>query len=310
MNIAKKISNAERLAREFLVQAIGLKKEIEPIRVLKARVYQIGNSNVLIRAASEGNRRYFFGINYITIEEMANLANPFVAFICGSIEKVLIIPAQLLFDNLHRISHDRNGEYKINIDQELNLVLKGRGNRLDCSEYINNWNILLRPIKQNMKEDNVEESSHSIIQGRLLEIGNLREYYTYCPDKSKTFNNKKLSQISSLDVCPKLQFSDYDLLRKIDILWFKKQGSNLIPDKAFEVELSTGTWSGVGRMATLVDYSNVNFFVISNDFRKFKKVISTFPVFEERFTHIKTELVGELYSAEKNINELHLEIGI
>lgn len=262
MNIAKKISNAERLAREFLVQAIGLKKEIEPIRVLKARVYQIGNSNVLIRAASEGNRRYFFGINYITIEEMANLANPFVAFICGSIEKVLIIPAQLLFDNLHRISHDRNGEYKINIDQELNLILKGRGNRLDCSEYINNWNILLRPIKQNMKEDNVEESSHSIIQGRLLEIGNFREYHTYCPDKSKTFNNKKLSQISSLDVCPKLQFSDYDLLRKIDILWFKKQGSNLIPDKAFEVELSTGTWSGVGRMATLVNYSNVNFFVI------------------------------------------------
>lgn len=52
------------------------------------------------------------------------------------------------------------------------------------------------------------------------------------------------------------------------------------------------------------------FLLFSNDFRKFKKVISTFPVFEERFTHIKTELVGELYSAEKNINELHLEIGI
>lgn len=306
----KRKTRTDILAEEFLKKAKLFQADVEPIKVLKARVYQIGNSNVLIRAASEGNRRYFFGINYITIEEMANLINPFVAFVCGSIEKVLIIPAQLLFDNLSRISHDRNGEYKINIDQELNLVLKGLGNRLDCSKYTNNWNILLSPIKQNMKEDNVEESAHSIIQGRLLEIGNFREYHTYCPDKSKTFNNKKLSQISSLDVCPKLQFSDYDLLRKIDILWFKKQGSNLIPDKAFEVELSTGTWSGVGRMATLVDYSNVNFFVISNDIRKFKKVISTFPVFEKRFTHIKTELVGELYSAEKNINELHLEIGI
>jgi len=307
----KTISNTEKLVKEFLQKASNLKGEIELIKVLKARVYQISKANVLIRAASDGNRNYFYGINYITIEEMANLLNPYIAFICGSIDKVIILPVQLLFDNLHKISHDRNGEYKINIDKELNIVLRGRGNRLDCTEYVNSWNTLLSPIKQDIGGiGTVEESMHSILQGRLLEIGNYRGYHTYCPDKSKKFNAKNLSNISSLEKCPELQFSDYDLLRKIDVLWFKEKRNNLIPEKAFEVELSTGTWSGVGRMATLTDYSNVNFYIISNDFKKYNKVISTFPIFKQKFTHIKTDLIGDLYSAEKNILELRYNIGL
>ena len=121
----KTISNTEKLVEEFLQKASNLKGKIEPIKVLKARVYQISKANILIRAASDGNRNYFYGINYITIEEMANLLNPYIAFICGSIDKVIILPAQFLFDNLHKISHDRNGEYKINIDKKLNIVLRG-----------------------------------------------------------------------------------------------------------------------------------------------------------------------------------------
>ena len=54
-------------------KASNLKGEIEPIKVLKARVYQISKANILIRAASDGNRNYFYGINYITIEEMAKM---------------------------------------------------------------------------------------------------------------------------------------------------------------------------------------------------------------------------------------------
>ncbi|MGE0087129.1 MAG: hypothetical protein AB7S75_22215 [Desulfococcaceae bacterium] len=284
--------------------------DIEPLKVLKARVYRICKANVLIRAASYGNKKFFYGINYITIEEMANLPNPYIAFICSSLDKTIILPAKLLFDNLYRISHDRNGEYKITIDSDLKIVLKGKGIRLDCSEYINNWDILSSPIIQNIIPETVEDNLHSIIQGRLLEIGNYRGYYTFCPDKSKKFNNKILAEVSSLEICPDMQFSDYDLLRKIDVLWFKEKGSNLIPEKAFEVELSTGIWSGFGRMMTLADYENVKFYVISNDSKKFNKVINTFPAYKNRFTFITTELIGDLYSAEKNIKELRYYIGI
>jgi len=298
------------MAEEFLEKAKHFQANIEPIRVLKSRVYRISEANVLIRASSDGNRTYFFGINYITIEEIANLDNPFIAFICGSINKTLIIPAQIFFNNLSNISHDRNGEYKINIDKELNLILKGRGNRIDCSKYINAWKLLLKPFKTSEPKNTAEESLHSILEGRLLEIGNIRKFRTYCPDRSKTFNRKKIFDIMNIEKCPKLQFSDYNVLRKIDVLWFREKGINLIPEYAFEIELSTGTWPGVGRLATLLDYSNVKLYVISNDLRRYNQAMHSFSDLKDRYSHILTERISDLYAAELRLKELRYQFGL
>ena len=308
----KKISPSDLLAKSFLEMAKHFNANVELIKVLKSRTYKIGEANVLVRASSDGNRRYFFGINYITVEEIANLENPFIAFICGSVERTIIIPAKLLFKHLHQISHDRNGEYKINIDQDLNIVLSGRGNRLECKTFINNWNLLLSPpiFEENEKPKTVEESLHLVLQGRLLEIGNIRGYQTFCPDKSRKFNDKNLEEISTLKTCPELQFSDYDLLRQIDVIWFKPRGNNFIPEYAFEVELSTGVWSGVGRMATLMDYSNVGLYVIANDSKKYSQVINSFTEYQNRYKFIANDLVGELYSAELNLKQLRIDIGL
>jgi len=305
-------NKTEILAEEFIKKARSLPTHIEPIKILKARVFQIAEANVLIRAASKANTngRYFFGINYITIEEISNLDNPFIAFVCGSIDKTLIIPAQLFFDNLSNISHDRNGEYKILIDEELNLVLKGFGNRIECREFINAWNILLKPFETSQPRNTAEESLHSVLQGRLIEIGNIRGFDTYCPDSSKQFNRKNLSEIISLKQCPQLQFSDYNVLRKIDVLWFREKGRNFIPEYAFEVEISTGTWSGFGRLATLIDYSNVRLYVISNDLRRYNQAMHSFSEFETRYHHILTEYIGDLYAAELQLKELRYKVGL
>jgi hypothetical protein len=307
----KKLSPSDLLATQFLEKAKKFNANIELIKVLKSRTFKIGESNVLVRASSDGNRRYFFGINYITVEEMANLDNPFVAFICGSVDKVVIIPAKILFNYLSEISHDRNGEYKINIDRELNIVLAGRNKRIDCSKFVNNWELLLSPpiIKEESK-NTVEESLHSILQGRLIEIGNIRGYQTYCPDKSRKFNERRLAEIITLNSCPQLQFSDYDLLRQIDVIWFKPKGNHFIPEYAFEVELSTGVWSGVGRMATLLDYSNVALYIIANDAKKYKQVISSFRQMASRYKFIANDVLGDLYSAELNLKQLRVEIGL
>ena len=312
MNLGKKkLLPSDLLTMEFLEKAKEFNANVELIKVLKSRTYRIGDANVLVRAASEGNRRYFFGINYITVEEMANIDNPFIAFICGSVEKTVIIPAKLFFSYLHQISHDRNGEYKINIDSVLNIVLSGRNKRLNCKNFINAWKLLLNPPEIKSEERNsVEESLHSIVQGWLLEIGNIRGFQTYCPDKAKRFNEKKLEEISSLKSCPELQFSDYNLLRQIDVIWFKSRGNNFIPEVAFEVELSTGVWSGVGRMATLLDYSNVSLYVISNDKKRFRQVINSFSEHKNRYRFVENETLGQLYSAEINLRELRIEIGL
>ncbi|MDR3350131.1 MAG: hypothetical protein LBN98_00595 [Prevotellaceae bacterium] len=311
MNYSKQLSPSDLLASHFLEQAKQFNANVELIKVLKSRTYQIGEANILIRASSEGNRRYFFGINYITVEEIANLDNPFIAFICGAPDKVVIIPAKILFKHLPEISHDRNGEYKINIDKNLNIVLAGRNNRIDCSNFINNWNLLLSPplIEEDAK-NTVEESLHSVLQGRLIEIGNIRGYYTYCPDKSRKFNDRRLDEVTTLKNCPELQFSDYNLLRQIDVLWFRSKGSNFIPEYAFEVELSTGVWNGVGRMATLLDYSNVGLYVISNDSKKYNQVFSSLHEMSDRYKLIANEALGDLYAAEMNLKELRYEIGL
>ena len=303
-------SVAESLANEFLQVAKQFQANVEPIKVLKSRTYKIAEANVLVRAATEGkNGKFFYGLNYLTAEEMNNLENPFIAFICGSVEQTIIIPAKVLFQVLPNISHDRNGEYKINIDRNLTIALLGRGNRLDCTEFINAWELLLKPYKYSATQNTVEESLHSVIQGRLIEIGNIRGFHTFCPDKSKKFNDVELGKISTLTKCPELQFSNYDLLRKIDVIWFREKGKYFIPENAFEVEMSTGTWSGVGRLSTLIDYHNVGLYIISDTPKKFEQVIDTLD-FHTRYNHIKSENMGNLYSAEKNLKELRYCIGL
>ena len=88
--MVKTITQSERLVIDFLSIAKEFQSDFEPIKVLKSRTYRIANANVLIRAASEGNRRYFFGLNYLSAEEMANIDNPFIAFICGHAERTII----------------------------------------------------------------------------------------------------------------------------------------------------------------------------------------------------------------------------
>jgi len=310
----KNINSSELLAMQFLDEAKRFNTNVELIKVLKSRTYCIGDANVLIRAASEGNRRYFLGLNYLTVEDISNLDNPFIAFICGSLDKIIIIPAKVLFKYLPQISHDRNGEYKINIDRDLNIVLAGRNNRIDCSPFINNWDLLLSPplIKDESTEEKntVEKSLHSILQGRLIEIGNIRGYETYCPNKSWKFNDIKLEDLTTLKTCPQLQFSDYNLLREIDVLWFRPKGSHYIPQYAFEVEISTGVWSGVGRMATLIDYSDVGLYVVSNDPKKYNQVFNSLYENASRYKFVANESLGDLYAAEKNLKELRYEIGL
>jgi hypothetical protein len=193
----------------------------------------------------------------------------------------------------------------------MKFALKGKNNRLDCSPFVNNWDSILSPpdIKEERIRNTAEESLHSVIQGRLIEIGNIRGYHTYCPDKSRQFNERKLDDITTLKTCPKLQFSDYSLLRQIDVLWFRPKGGNFIPEYAFEVELSTGVWSGVGRMATLADYANVGLYVIANDAKKFNQVSRSLDL-PERYKFVESEKLGDLYAAELKLKTLKIDIGL
>jgi len=74
--------------------------------------------------------------------------------------------------------------------------------------------------------------------------------------------------------------------------------------------LSTKTWSGVGRMATLLDYANVNLYIVSNEEKRFKQALNVYNDFQSRYRYVPTDLVGELYSAELNLMNLRTLVGL
>ena len=309
LNALDNMKNTDLLLNQFLENAKQFDAEVEPIKVLRSNTFRIGKANVLIRVASDLGKRYFFGLNYISAEEVSNLDNSFIAFICGSIDRTVLIPFDILINHLPEISHDRNGEYKINFTRDLNLVLRGKKNTLDCSSFVNNWDSILS--SRNLKNDvsSPDESFHNIIQGRLINIGNIRGYKTFCPDKSKTFNKKRLDEISTITTCPELQFTEYNTVRNIDVIWFREVNNGYYPEYAFEVELSTGVWSGFGRLASLREY-NTRLYIITNHEKKFNQVSSSFHELKNKFIHVVPDKIGLLYSAEINLIKMRQEFNL
>jgi hypothetical protein len=299
---------ADELLHDFLQHVRALGGDVEPVKVLRSNTYRVGNSHVLARVAADTGK-YFFGLNYINAEEVANLDNSFVVFVCGDVGSSVIMPMSELMKLLPQISHDRNGEFKINITKDFELALKGRSNRKPLNAFLNNWGLITSPATAAGDVASAEQSFHTVLQGRLIEIGNDRGLQTYSPNRAKKFNNVPLGELTTLDKCPDLQFANYDSLRNIDVIWFRESGKQFYPHSAFEVELSTGIWSGVGRLAALREYST-GLFVVSNEHNRFEQVMQSQPELQSRVKNVATDHVGVLYSAETRLRDLRREIGI
>jgi hypothetical protein len=75
--------------------------------------------------------------------------------------------------------------------------------------------------------------------------------------------------------------------------------------------LATGPVFGVNyRLATLIDYTNVGLYVISDDRKKYCQVMHSFADYANRFKHVDTDLIGDLYTAELQLKELRYKIGL
>jgi len=63
-------------------------------------------------------------------------------------------------------------------------------------------------------------------------------------------------------------------------------------------------------MATLIDYSNVGLYVISNDSKKYNQVLSSLYENANRYRFISSDSLSDLYAAEKNLKELRYQVGL
>ena len=98
-------------------------------------------------------------------------------------------------------------------------------------------------------------------------------------------------------------------LRNIDVIWFRKTNKEFFPEYAFEVEISTGVWSGFGRLATLREYQT-KLYIISFDEKRLVQVKKSFPELRNRYIHLIPDQIGLLYSAEKNLIQLRQDFDL
>jgi hypothetical protein len=203
------------------------------------------------------------------------------------------MPMSELMKLLPQISHDRNGEFKINITKDFQLALKGRGNRKPLNEFLNNWDLITLPAKAPGEVASAEQSFHTVLQGRLIEIGNDRGLQTYSPNRAKKFEKVQLSDLTTW-INVELQFANYDSSEQRRHLVSRKL-KQYHPHSAFEVELSTNLVR-CRKIGALRNTHEV--FVVS----KRAEWISAGDTVTARTTvacqNVATDHVGVLYSAE------------
>lgn len=160
-------------------------------------------------------------------------------------------------------------------------------------KYINNL-----PYGINPKDNNIEEITHSLLQGYLIEIGNEKDKLTFTPDKSRIFLNKRLKDIIKIEKCPDFTYDKIiNSIKYIDVIWFNDR---LFPDNIIEVEHSTNFRNSLLKFMDLQDFNTKMTMVAEKDRKDaFLKEIGR-PVFasiKNKVTFIDYDEVVSMYSS-------------
>ena len=125
---------------------------------------------------------------------------------------------------------------------------------------------------------------HGYIEGMLIEIGNMRGFDTYTPDKNVVFNGKNLLELTTYQKVPPFTYSDRTKkIEQIDVIWFKEG----YPIKSFDVENSTDFTKALVRCYQLKYFRTKCFMIAENKKRN---------IFNDR---VKTEPFDEI---RENVN--------
>lgn len=101
---------------------------------------------------------------------------------------------------------------------------------------------------------------HGYVEGMLIEIGNLKSYQTYTPDKNIIFNGEPLSDLIAYDEIPKFTYQDIlNVVRQIDVIWFKDR----FPYLTFDIEFSTQISMALVRANELKNFKST-FYVVAD----------------------------------------------
>ena len=155
----------------------------------------------------------------------------------------------------------------------------------------------------NVKKTTEEESfiTHSYIQAMLLEVGNIKGFKTFSPDKSGLFINKRLSEIMTQPNVPNFTFDNIIQSTKyIDVIWFNER---LFPNSVFEIENSTNFRNSLVKFVELQDFVTTMILIAPKEQNKIKKYNqeiekAAFASIKNRVKFFDYEFVEKLYNSQ------------
>jgi hypothetical protein len=304
----------DTLARdEFLGRIRGLGHNVESDTVIaRNNIYRVDKTvHLMVRTSRFHERRgvYFFGLTRRIFENFAQLPNAVVAFVLSDTSTAVLVPAQWMWQQRDKLSGDFK-QLKLEVDKSLRLrVLKQAGEPLDLSLFLERFEHLsmVQPIAPALEPKAIADT-HSGLQGMLLEIGNARGYQTYSPNKKPRFKSKTLGEIATLNAFPVFPGVSGDIVSQIDVIWLEKS----FPIHAFEVELTTGIWSGLVRLGELRRLNTVLHVITNDDEKAFRRRIAgdIFGEITQRCHHANASEIRDLHEIEMRLRELRKKLSL
>lgn len=159
------------------------------------------------------------------------------------------------------------------------------------------------PKEKEIKTETQKEGrKHAHMQGMLIEIWNMKGFWTYTPDKNGIFINRELGKISTIHTLPKFTY-DHILessMRYVDVIWFNERW---FPARLFEVENSTDFRAWFIKFNEVQDF-RAEFHFVSTDEKRQKfeteKAKAAFKAIKDRCWFMNYEYIEWRYTNELN----------
>lgn len=184
--------------------------------------------------------------------------------------------------------------YVVQVDSRFTKIMPGLW---ALSEYLDKLPNHLNPKIHKSDQEKIS-ISHALIQGYLIEIGNMKGYSTFSPDKNSLFLDKRLGDIISVQNCPTFTYDRVlQRVKYIDVIWFNERE---FPSNVIEVEHSTDFRNSFLKFLELQDFTTKMTIVASNERRKqFDGEIAraTFSVISKRIDFVSYDDVEKIHAA-------------
>lgn len=227
----------------------------KPTAFGKSRLFQFGDALTCSINYSKRLRgeKYFFGLAQEAVdpkfEYPATLLGSFVVLVCGSGDKILILPRSLVLQAMSKVS-----TRKLDVFTEGDTyILQTTGHpKINVTEFLNAFPAA-KPPKQQADEGDATpnaDRAHVKVQGGLIDLGRAEGCSVWVPPNDRNLSYRGESFASAtLERLPNFGFDENTrrIVQNIDVLWLTR---NVI-HRAFEVESTTSIYSGLLRLNDL-----------------------------------------------------------